>query len=300
VLITSNHHSRYTQIKSFIDEMLTMTASHGSSKASHNDSQMVVTSYLTFLACATVVYNVLSDGLSSLLTLSAGLQLLSFVLLVLKVHGQSSVSGISAKMLGTYSLTLGLRLTSTLTLNGYLPADATGDWAYQCLELASLALAIWLLQHVTQVRRVTFAGATQDDQDSMPWLTAIALGCGVLALIFHADLNHNRLFDQIWACACYLETAAMLPQLWMMSKAGSEVEALTSHFIALTTFARFFSLYFWYLAFEDGIGLFGNYSEMAIIGAHLVQLVLACDFLLLYVKSFGKRVPIAAATSQWI
>jgi len=277
-----------------------MTASHGNSKVSHQDSQMVVASYITFLACATVVYNVLSDGLSSLLTLSAGLQALSFVLLVLKVQGQSNVSGISARMLGMYILTLTLRLTSTLTLNGYLPADATGDWAYQCLELASLGLATWLLQRVMHARRVTFAGAAQEDQDSMPWLTGIAFACGFLALIFHADLNHNVVFDQIWACACYVETAAMLPQLWMMSKAGGEVEALTSHFIALTTLARFFSLYFWYLAFEDGIGLYGNYSEMAIMGAHLIQLVLSCDFLLLYVKSFGKRVPIGETTSQWI
>jgi len=288
--------------------MLTIAATSQTSgskaSTSASDSQMVVASYLTFLACATVVYNVLSDGLSSLLTLSAGLQVLAFALLVLKVQGQgpgrSDVSGISAKMLGMYILTLALRLTSTLTLNGYLPADATGDWAYQCLELASLGLATWLLQRVSQVRRVSFAGAAQDDQDGMPWVQGIALVCGVLALVFHANLNHNQLFDQIWAWACYVETAAMLPQLWMMSKAGGEVEALTSHFIALTTLARFFSLYFWYLAFGDGIGLHGNYSEMAIIAAHLVQLVLACDFLLLYARSFGKRVPLGSVSSQWI
>merc|ERR1719359_402155 len=141
-------------------------------------------------------------------------------------------------------------------------------------------------------RRVSFAGAAQDDQDSMPCLTGLTLMCGLLSLIFHANLNHNQLFDQIWACACYIETAAMLPQLWMMSKAGGEVEALTSHFIALTTLARVFSLWFWYLAFEDGIGLYGNYSEMAIIGAHLIQLALSCDFIFLYAKSFGKRVPL--------
>merc|ERR1719421_2600433 len=100
-----------------------------------------------------LVYNILSDGLSSLLTLSAGLQALAFVLLVLKVHGQSSFSGISARMLGMYVVTLILRLSSTLTLNGYLPADATGDWAYQCLELCSLGLAAWLLQNVLSSRR---------------------------------------------------------------------------------------------------------------------------------------------------
>jgi len=280
---------------------MSATASPRASLKARQDLQMVAVSYFTFMGCATVVYYVLSDGMSSLLTLSAGLQTLAFALLVLKVYGQSSFSGISTRMLGMYVATLLLRMSSTLTLNGYLPADATGDWFYQLLELCSLGLATWLLQEVLSSRRSTFAGATQDDQDSMPGLLFIVAACACLALKFHADLNHHRFFDQIWAFACYLETAAMLPQLWMMTKAGGEVEALTSHFIALTTLSRIFSLWFWYLAFEDGIAWDGNYSEMLIIGAHLAQLVLACDFLLLYFQSFGKRVPLGAPkNSVWI
>jgi len=275
-------------------------SSRGISKASRRDAQMMTASYVTFIMCGVVVYNVLSDGLSSLLTLSAGLQALAFLLLVLKLRDQSSVSGISAKMLGMYTATLALRLCSTLTLNGYLPADATGDWAYQCEELLSLGLAVLLLRQVMDRRRVTMEGAAQDEQDSMPGMPAITLGCVALSLVFYANLNHDKLFDQLWACACYLETAAMLPQLWMMSKAGGEVEALTSHFIALTALARIFSVWFWFLAFEDGIGLYGNYGEMAIIGAHLLQLVLSCDFLFLYAKSFGKRVPLGAGGSVWV
>lgn len=262
---------------------------------------MVTASYATFVVVSYIVYNVLSDGLSSLLTLSAGLQALAFLLLCMKVKGHTSVSGISAKMLGMYTVTLVLRLSSTLFLNGYLPADSTGDWMFQCIEVTSLCLALWLIQWVVHQRRVTLEGAVQEEtQDNMPGVPAVLLGCAILAVLFHADLNHNTMFDIIWAFACYLETAAMLPQLWMMAQAGGEVEALTSHFIALVTAARFFSLYFWFLAFEDGIGFFGNYSEMMIIAAHLVQLALSCDFLLLYVKSFGQRVPIGEVSSQWI
>merc|ERR550514_56020 len=257
-------------------------------------------SYTTFVIVAYIVYSVLSDGLSSLLTLSAGLQALAFLLLCMKVHGQSNVSEISVLMLAMYTCTLILRLSSTLWVNGYLPADSTGDWLFQCLELVSLGAAGWLLHHTTNVRRVTFGGAAQKEQDNMPGLPWIVLGCVLFALFFHADLNHDVIFDCIWACGCYLETVSMLPQLWMMAQAGGEVEALTSHFIALTTAARFFSLSFWYLAFEDGIGLHGNYSEMMIIAAHVVQLILACDFLVMYAKSFGKRVPIGEVSSQWI
>merc|ERR1719161_2439373 len=93
------------------------------SKSSRHDAQMVAASYTTFVVVAYIVYTVLSDGLSSLLTLSAGIQALAFLLLCLKVKGQTSVSGISATMLAMYAVTLVLRLSSTLWMNGYLPAD---------------------------------------------------------------------------------------------------------------------------------------------------------------------------------
>lgn len=274
---------------------------HTISKSSRYDNKMVAASYGAFVVVAYIVYMVLSDGLSSLLTLSAGLQALAFLFLCLKVKGQTSVSGISATMLAMYSVTLCLRLSSTVWLNGYLPADSTGDWMFQCIEITSLCLAVWLLQWVVHVRRVTLEGVAQEEtQDNMPGVPYVFLVCGVLALLFHPGLNHNYIFDIIWCYSCYLETGAMLPQLWMMAKAGGEVEALTSHFIALTTLARFLSLYFWFLAFRDGIGIFGNYSEMMVIAAHLVQLVFSCDFLMLYVKSFGQRVPLGEISSQWI
>merc|ERR1719217_1186747 len=154
----------------------TMTASRTFAKSSKFDAHAVTGSYLMFLCGAAVVYTVLSDGLSSLLTLSAGLLALAFMLLVLKVHGQSNVSGISTSMLAMYTCTLILRLSSTLWLNGYLPADSTGDWAFQCLELLSLGAAGWLLHHTIKVRRMTFGGAAQDAQDTMPGLPYIVLG----------------------------------------------------------------------------------------------------------------------------
>jgi len=285
--------------------MLTMSTSIGSTKTSRRDVQGTVASYAGFAACFLAVYNFLSDGLASLLTLSAGLQALAFMLLVIKVQGsQSSVSGISLSMLGMYSLMLGLRLCgSTIWLDGYLPADATGDWLYQCAELLALVLALWLFCRVRHVRKVNYGGSDQEAQDSMPGLVYICSGCVVLAWCFHTNLNDEKVFDAIWACACYMETAAMLPQLWMMSKAGGELEALTSHFIALTTLARFFSFIFWYWAFEelahsDGADSLGHYKW--IIGAHLVQLVLACDFLVIYVKNLRKCVPLGMGEAQWI
>ena len=39
----------------------------------------------------------------------------------------------------------------------------------------------------------------------------------------HADLNRSELFDTIWAVSTNIDTLAMLPQLWMMSKVGGQV-----------------------------------------------------------------------------
>merc|ERR1719213_1429559 len=82
----------------------------------------VIFSYLVFFIGAATLYNALSAGFSSILTLSAGLQCLGFVLLAMKVQNQRAITGLSGKMLGAYALTLCFRLSSTLHLNGYLPA----------------------------------------------------------------------------------------------------------------------------------------------------------------------------------
>merc|ERR1719146_221661 len=101
----------------------------------------------------------------------------------------------------------------------------------------------------------------------MPGLPYIILACVAISIFFHANLNQYPFFDTIWACACYLETAAMLPQLWMFSHVGVDTEAMTSHFVALTALARACSLFFWFLAFEPRImpPSFAHSSEMVII-----------------------------------
>merc|ERR1719446_1771581 len=100
-------------------------------------SSTVILSYTVFFVGAITLYNVLSAGFSSFLTLSAGLQCLGFVLLTMQVHNKRATTGLSGKMLAMYGLTFCFRLSSTVHLNGYLPVDQTGDWAYQAIEICS-------------------------------------------------------------------------------------------------------------------------------------------------------------------
>merc|ERR1719271_1146764 len=88
----------------------------------------VILSYVVFFVGAVTLYNALSAGFSSTLTLGAGFQCLGFILLAMKVQNHKVTSGLSGKMLMMYAPVLCFRLSSTLWLNGYLPVDATGDW----------------------------------------------------------------------------------------------------------------------------------------------------------------------------
>merc|ERR1719446_897701 len=128
------------------------------------DTKVVLT-YIVFFVGGVTLYNALSAGFSSFLTLSAGLQCLGFVLLAMKVQNQKATTGLSGKTLSAYALTLCFRLSSTLHLNGYLPVDQTGDWAYQAIEICSLALVGYLMRCTFVSHRSTY----QEQHDSFPF-----------------------------------------------------------------------------------------------------------------------------------
>jgi len=246
----------------------------------------VVLCYLVFSVGGVTLYNALSAGFSSFLTLSAGLQCLGFVLLALKVQKQRATTGLSGKMLAAYALTLCFRLSSTVHLNGYLPVDQTGDWAYQTIEICSLALVAYLMRCTFVTHRSTY----QEQHDSFPiGIQNLLMGCFIFAVVVHPTLDRWTFFDIMWTTGCYLETLSMLPQLWMLSKIG-EVEALASHFVVLSVLARVCSLIFWYRGFAELRPAHGgfNFAGWGVMGAHIAQLLLSCDFVFLYLKNFGR------------
>jgi len=255
------------------------------SKAGMADTKVILC-YLLFFVGGVTLYNALSAGFSSFLTLSAGLQCLGFVLLAMKVQNQRATTGLSGKMLAAYALTLCFRLSSTLHLNGYLPVDQTGDWAYQAIEICSLALVAYLMRCTFVTHRSTY----QEQHDSFPVSSQnMVMGCFILAVVIHPNLDRWTFFDIMWTTGCYLETLSMLPQLWMLSKIG-EVDALASHFVVLSVLARVCSLIFWYRGFAELRPAHGgfNFPGWGIMGAHVAQLLLSCDFVFLYLKSFGR------------
>merc|ERR1719161_68691 len=272
-------------------------AAHSASKTASADTKIIL-SYVVFFVGAVTLYHALSAGFSSTLTLGAGFQCLGFILLGMQVQKQRIAAGVSGKMLMMYAGTLCFRLSSTVWLNGYLPIDETGDWAYQALELSSLALIAYCLRSVFVVHRGTY----QQKHDSLPVsLGSIVMTCVFVAVAIHPNLDRIPTFDIFWTTSCYLEAFAMLPQLYMFLHKGVEMEPLTGHFVVLSTLSRACSLAFWYRGFSDLGGAMGGFNMQGwmVMGSHIVQLLFSVNALVLcsYLRTYCELVPASSSTT---
>jgi len=242
--------------------------------------------YCVFALCAaTVLLHFNDHDLSLALTLSTSLQCLGFFLLYQKVQTQKSVEGLSSKTLEMYVLALLFRLSSTLVRDGYLPMHGSGDFVYQLADIGSLMLVLSLLVAVHKKYNATYDAAN----DTMPVFNFIP-ACVLLAICCHGDLNDSPFFDVMWTIGLHLDTVAMLPQLWLLTKLGGDVEALTSHFVAMQVLSKFSSFVFWFYGYVEVTeeGQFNGAGYMIII-SHLAQLLLTADFMYYYVCSVVKQ-----------
>jgi len=219
---------------------------------------------------------------SSVLTLGGGMQCLGFTMLSLMVRKTRSVRGLSAKSLRLYVLVFLFRLTSTLCKDGYIPLDKTGDWLFQLSDIACLGLVLQLLHRIANKDAETY----RPEEDSLPvmWVLPAAL---VMSAFTYGDLDNSPIHDYAWMVATYLDTCAMLPQLFLLSRIGGTVEALTSHFVAAIFFSRAFTFSFWFCGYPEVAPLDGSFNTCgyAIVFLHFAQLITSGDFMYYYFKA---------------
>ena len=96
-------------------------------------------------------------------------------------------------------------------------------------------------------------------------------------LLFHTVSYHCFLSQILWTFSIYLESVAILPQLFMISKTG-EAETITSHYLfALGSYRALYILNWLYRYYYEG------FFDLIAIVAGCVQTILYCDFFYLYI-----------------
>merc|ERR1719345_211091 len=216
------------------------------------------------------------------------IQCLAMALLGFQIATTGSAHGISAKALTLDGLALCCRLSSTLWLNGYLPVDASGDYIFQLIDVCTVGIIAYLLHQVLVDKKHTY----QAEEDSLPIMPMI-VGSFVFAALFHGNMNGRPLFDTLWMAGLLLGTVAVLPQMWLITRSGGKIEALTSHHIAAMAASRALSGIFMWHARRDITCIpwvtGWNHAIWAILGAHLLHMILLSDFAYIYIKAVMTR-----------
>lgn len=239
--------------------------------------------YVLFFTVLVAGLRFLSDmKFSAVITLGAAVQCLGFCLLRLKIRKQGGVQGISSRTLQMFLVMYVLRLFSTTRYNGYLPVDRTGDWVYQALDGCAAAVVLSILICMHGQHEKTYDKT--NDTCAIHWFMLV---CTLLAILVHPNLNNRKIPDMCWTAALYIESVAMVPQLYMMSKKGGAVDNLAGHYIACVFVSRLLMLSFWLHSYPELAPKNSNFNfpGYGVVGAQLLQVVLFGDFMCYYVKS---------------
>jgi len=96
-------------------------------------------------------------------------------------------------------------------------------------------------------------------------------------------VNHDlSVMEVLWTFSIYLESVAILPQLFLIPKTG-EAESITSHYLfALGSYRALYVLNWIYRYYFEG------FFDIIVVVAGCVQTVLYCDFFYLYVTKVLK------------
>jgi ER lumen protein retaining receptor len=252
-----------------------------------------------FFTASLVVYSFMSGGdFSFLMTYGALARMFGFGILNVKTWKSQRATGVSIKTLQLYCLVFFFRLTSIMRHEGYLPYDKSGDWLYHFIEVAALIFTAGALYGCTGPFKSTY----QADLDKFgefkvpPGYGALYLAIPVfiISVFIHPGLNADFISDTAWTYAMYLESTALIPQLFMFQKqASGVVELLTAHFVAALGFGRLMEFFFWIYSYPELADRSGSrLPGYLALFSQFVQLVLMVDFFWYYYMAVKNATPL--------
>jgi len=200
--------------------------------------------------------------------------LLAIVILLLKIWKTRSCAGISGK-----SQILFLTVFISRYLDLFTNFISLYNTCMKVFFVGTAAATIYLMY-------VKFKATYDGNHDTF----RIEFLLGPTALLAIA-LNHEfSVMEILWTFSIYLESVAILPQLFMVSKTG-EAESITSHYLfALGSYRALYILNWIYRYYMESF-----YDIIAIV-AGCVQTILYCDFFYLYITKVlkGKKLQLPA------
>ncbi|KYN38777.1 ER lumen protein retaining receptor [Trachymyrmex septentrionalis] len=200
--------------------------------------------------------------------------LLAIIILLVKIWKTRSCAGISGKSQILFAIVYTTRYLDLFTM--FISAYNT----FMKIVFIAASLATVFLMYIK-------FKATYDHNHDTFRIEFLILPAFILALL----INHELSFIEVlWTFSIYLESVAILPQLFLVSKTG-EAESITSHYLFALGSYRGLYLFNWVYRYyaED------HYDLIAIV-AGLVQTVLYCDFFYLYITKVlkGKKLQLPA------
>lgn len=192
--------------------------------------------------------------------------LLAILLLLWKIWKSRSCAGISGKSQCLFALVFLTRYVDLFT--SFVSLYNT---VMKCIFVASTVATCYMIF-------VKFKATYDSNHDSFRAEFLIVPLAGLAVL-----LNHElSVMEVLWTFSIYLESVAILPQLFMISKTG-EAESITSHYLfALGSYRALYIFNWGYRYYFEG------FFDLIAIVAGCVQTVLYCDFFYLYVTKVLK------------
>lgn len=200
--------------------------------------------------------------------------LLAIVILLLKMWKTRSCAGISGKSQIMFAIVFTTR---------YLDLFTTFVSVYNTVMKVFFIISLYATVYLMYSKfRATYDH--NHDTFRVEFLVVPMAGLAVL-------VNHEfSVLEILWTFSIYLESVAILPQLFMISKTG-EAETITSHYLfALGSYRALYILNWIYRYYSEG------FLDLIAVIAGCVQTVLYCDFFYLYITKVwkGKKLTLPA------
>ncbi|KAI9310615.1 er lumen protein retaining receptor, variant [Dichotomocladium elegans] len=199
------------------------------------------------------------------------MHLVSILILLVKIQNSQSCAGISFKTQLLYSVVF---------LTRYVDLVLRFVSVYNtCMKVYFIASSVYILY----LMKIKYRATYDQRMDTFPYVYLVG-AAAVLGVVFSYDYTP---VEVLWSFSIWLESVAIMPQLYMLQQTG-EAETITTHYLFALGAYRALYLFNWVYRY----GMEGHTDWIAWV-AGLIQTALYSDFFYLYYTKYVSPFPCA-------